>query len=307
MLRGVLIIFLFLIMVRPVSAEQAGEDLSPVLKLDKLIEVALKENHDILMAGSGIEILKYRIPQAGAPPDPMVMVGYENEGWSGYTYGEMPGARWVFSVSQMIPWPGKLKTKELSLKKERESLISNYEKTRLIIIEELKSKYHELLFAYKSLDATEEKIRLLERMEEIALSRYSAGMATLSEVTMAQAEKYMALEQRVMYRQKIKALEAMINSIAGRDPLSPLGRPEEVSTEKRELDDKDLIERAMDSPEIEEIKRLIESRQYKVKEAGLEYYPDLTLSAQVSLKPEPYEDMWMLSLSFNIPLFYSCL
>lgn len=287
-----------------IAEDSTDEGLYPVLKLERLIEIALKENHDLLMARSAIDISEYRIPQAGVLPDPMVMIGYENEGWSKYTYGEMPGARWVFSVSQTLPWHGKLSTRERAFKKEAESIKEAYEKMRLNVIEELKDKYYELLLAYKGLNSIAEKIKLLERIEEIAASRYSSGMAPLSEVIMSQTEKYMAMEQEIMYRQRIKALEAMINSLLGREPAGPLGIPEERFTEKKELGETGLFEIAMDSPDIKEVKKLVEAREYKFKGAELEYYPDLTLSAQVSLKPEPYEDMWMLSLSFNIPLFY---
>lgn len=306
-MRGVLIPFIllsFLMQAVICHAEASDEGLYPVLKLEKLIEITLRGNHDLLMARSGIDISEYRILQAGAPSDLMVMIGYENEGWSGYTYGEMPGARWVFSVSQTLAWPGKLSTREESVKREAESFKSVYEKIRLNVIEELKDKYYELLIAYKSLDSIAGKIKLLEKIEEIAGSRYSSGMAPLAEVIMAQTEKYMAMEQEIMYRQRIKAIEAMINSLMGREPSSPLGIPEERFTEKKELDETGLFEIAMDSPDIKELKSLIEAREYKFKGARLQYYPDLTLTAQVSLKPEPYEDMWMLSLSFNIPLFY---
>ncbi len=307
-MKKALITFIFLPFLIQTSLSLAedstDEGLYPVLKLERLIEIALKENHDLLMVRSGIDISEYRIPQAGVLPDPMVMIGYENEGWSKYTYGEMPGARWVFSVSQTLPWPGKLSTRERAFKKEAESIKEAYKKTKLNVIEELKDKYYELLLAYKGLDSISEKIKLLERIEEIAASRYSSGMAPLSEVIMAQTEKYMAMEQEIMYRQRIKALEAMINSLLGREPASPLGIPEDRFTEKKELEETGLFEIAMDSPDIKELKKLIEAREYKFKGAELEYYPDLTLSAQISLKPEPYEDMWMLSLSFNIPLFY---
>ncbi|MCX7793142.1 MAG: TolC family protein [Thermodesulfovibrionales bacterium] len=300
-MRGVLII---LILLGITASSGADEGLYPVLKLDRLLEIASMENHELLMARSGVEISRYRIQQAGALPDPMIMIGYENEGWSRYTYGEMPGARWIFSLSQTFPWPGKLSQKELSAEREAESFKALYEKMKLNVIEELKVKYYELLLVYKTIDYIEEKKELLKRLEDITSSRYSSGMATLSELIMAQTEKYMAMEQEIMYKQKIKSLEGMINSLINREPLSPLGRPEERLTEEIKLDENYLIDRAMDSPEIKEIKYLLESRQYIYKQAELEYYPDLTISAQVSLKPEPYEDMWMLSLSFNLPIFY---
>lgn len=305
MKKALLILIIFLSPVGDLSyASESEEGLSPVLKLESLFEIALKENHDILMAQSGIDILSYRIPQSAALPDPMVMIGYENEGWSGYTYGEMPGARWIFSASQMIPWPGKLSAKKLASHKEAESSRYIYEKTKLTVIEELKIKYHELFLAHKILEVTEEKIRLLENIEDMAGSRYRAGMAPFTDLIMAQTEKYMAMEQKVMQRRRIKALEAIINSLIGRKPSAPLGIPEEKITEKISFEEKEIFERAMASPPLREIEELIEAKRYKSKLAELEYYPDLTVSAEISLKPEPYEDMWMLSLSFNLPVFY---
>ena len=41
----------------------------------------------------------------------MFMFGYQNEGHDRYTYGEMQGAQWMFSASQMFPFPGKLPLK----------------------------------------------------------------------------------------------------------------------------------------------------------------------------------------------------
>src|SRR4030043_581427 len=51
------------------------------LKLNDLIEEALKNNPEILAAQARVELAKYKIPQVKSLPDPMVMFGYQNEGW----------------------------------------------------------------------------------------------------------------------------------------------------------------------------------------------------------------------------------
>lgn len=61
-----------------------------------LIDEALKNNPDIKASQARIEAVRLRIPQAGSLPDPMVMVGYQNEGFDHYTYGEELGAVDVF-------------------------------------------------------------------------------------------------------------------------------------------------------------------------------------------------------------------
>jgi outer membrane protein TolC len=43
------------------------------LKLNNLIDEALKNNPEILAAQAGAEAVKYKIPQAKSLPDPMLM------------------------------------------------------------------------------------------------------------------------------------------------------------------------------------------------------------------------------------------
>ena len=82
------------------------------LRLRDLIEEALHKSPEVLASEAGSLPAKYRMPQAGSLPDPMFMFGYQNEGWERYTYGKESDAQWMFSVSQMFPFPGKLSLKE---------------------------------------------------------------------------------------------------------------------------------------------------------------------------------------------------
>ena len=86
----------------PLYAEAAES-----LRLDDLIQQALKNSPDLLVSESKVTASAYRIPQARALPDPMFMFGYQNEGFERITLGEEQGAQGMFSVSQMFPFPGK--------------------------------------------------------------------------------------------------------------------------------------------------------------------------------------------------------
>ncbi|MFH0814294.1 MAG: TolC family protein [Pseudomonadota bacterium] len=275
------------------------------LQLQDLINEALKNNPEILAAQSGAEAAKYRIPQARSLPDPMVMFGYQNEGWRKYTYGEMPDAQWMFSASQMFPFPGKRSLKGEMAEKDAGSLQASYDATRLEIIARVKNLYYDLFLAYKDIDLIKDKAYLFARMEDAALARYSSGMAPQQEVIMAQTEKYMLLEKEEMQKQKIQALEGMLNTTIGRDVKSSLGRPLETnSTEYRYTMD-DLLERAYEhSPEIKAKAKMIEGAGAKVRMAKKEYYPDFTINAGVAKKRGMFDDMWSLTSTINIPLYY---
>jgi cobalt-zinc-cadmium efflux system outer membrane protein len=55
------------------------------LKLNGLIEEALKNNPDIRASQAKIEAARHRIPQLKSLPDPMFMFCYQNEGFDRYT------------------------------------------------------------------------------------------------------------------------------------------------------------------------------------------------------------------------------
>jgi len=275
------------------------------LNLQQLIDEALKNNHDLISSELKVNTSKYRIPQAGSLPDPMFMVGYQNEGYDKYNYGTSPDAQWMYSLSQMFLFPGKRPLKEKMATRESESLKALSDSMRLKIIARVKELYHDLFFTYKSIDLIRERVALFSRIEDAALSRYSTGMAPQQEVLMAQTEKYMLLEKEQMLKQKIQSLEAMLNTTVGRDVNSPLGRPSEPVYIAYKEDMEKLINLAYEnSPEIKARQKMINAAEAKVRMAEKEYYPDFTIAGTIFKRKGEFEDMWSLTTTINIPLFY---
>ena len=63
------------------------------LELQPLIAEALANNRELRAAESRIAAAGFRITQARGLPDPMVSIGYQNEGLTNYTYGNSPDAQ----------------------------------------------------------------------------------------------------------------------------------------------------------------------------------------------------------------------
>ena len=276
------------------------------LKLNDLIEEALKNNPEILAAQARAEAAKYKIPQAKSLPDPMVMFGYQNDSWNEYTYGESSDSQWMFSASQMFPFPGKRSLKEKMAEKDAESIDASYTATQLKTIAKVKELYLDLFLAYKNIDLIHEKTSLFSRIEEAAIARYSSGMAPQQEVIMAQTEKYMLIEKEEMFKQKVQTLEAMLNSTLGRGDIntSP-GRPVEPVSAAFPATLDELLEKAYNnSPEIKAREKMIAGAEAKVQMAKREYYPDFTINAGVSKRRGLFDDMWSLTSTINIPLYF---
>ncbi|MFA4828003.1 MAG: TolC family protein [Thermodesulfovibrionales bacterium] len=291
----------FLLSVSCVLSDVFAED----LKLQDLIDEALKNNHDLILSELKVSTSKYKIPQVQSFPDPMFMFGYQNEGWNRYTYGDMQGAQWMFSASQMFPFPGKRSLKGEMASKDTESLKALADYARISIIVRVKELYYDLFLIHKNMDLIKDKGLLFSRIEDASIARYSSGMGQQQEVLMAQTEKYMLLEKEEMLRQKQQSIEAMLNTAVGRDVNLPLGRPVEPVYTSYKKSMGDIIKMAYEnSPQVKSKEKMIAGAEAKVRMAEKEYYPDFTLAGSVFKRRGEFEDMWSLTTTINIPLFY---
>jgi outer membrane protein TolC len=115
----------------------------------------------------------------------------------------------------------------------------------------------------------------------------------------------MLLERQAMADQKIQAMEGMLNAAVGRDVRSPLSRPAEVSPTPCLLSLDDLLLQSKDlSTELKAKAQMVQGTEAKIKMAQKEYYPDFTLGANLFKRSGIYQDMWSLTATVNIPLFY---
>ena len=285
-----------------IPAQAAGDG---TLRLDDLIEEALKNSPEVLMLQARTVAARHQIPQAESLADPMIMFGYQNEGFDSITYSEMPDSQFMFSASQMLPYPGKRALKGEMAKQEAKSLDANTTTIRLTAIRLITELFYDLFLTYKNLDIISDRASLFGRLEDAASARYSSGMGSLQEVVMAQTEKYMLLEQETMQRQKITSLEAMLHSAIGRSGNEPLGVPVEPRySEIAYTPDEALGLAAINSPLIAAKERMIAAAEAKIALAEKEYYPDFTVTGTIGEKGSDFDDMWSITTSINVPIYY---
>jgi outer membrane protein TolC len=275
------------------------------LRLDDLIDEALKSSPEVLMYQSRTIAARHRIPQAESLADPMFMIGYQNEGFDDITYSEMADSQFMFSFSQMLPYPGKRALKGEMARQEAESLNAATTTARLSAIRVITELFYDLFFTYKNLDIISDRAELFARLEDAASARYTSGMGSMQEVVMAQTEKYMLLEQETMQRQKIASLEAMLHNVIGRSGSEPLGVPvEPLFNEIAYTSDEALGLAAVNSPIIAARERMIAAAEAKVAMGKKEYYPDFTVTAGIDKRGSDFEDMWRITTSINLPIYY---
>src|SRR5450756_1366782 len=155
----------------------AGSAFAQDLKLADLVSEALRNNPEILAFGARIDAARQRVPQAKSLPDPMLMVGYQNEGFDRYTYGEEQGSQWMFGASQQFLFPGKRALKGEMAARDAESQEAMYELLKLKTVSRVTELYYDLFLAQKNIDLLKNREDIFIRIEDQALARYSTGKA----------------------------------------------------------------------------------------------------------------------------------
>ncbi len=273
--------------------------------LSALVAEALKNNPEIQASEARIEASRLRIPQSGSLPDPMFMFGYQNETFDRYTYGEMQGSQWMFSLTQQFLFPGKRRLKEEMTARDAESLEAMHELLKLKTAARVKELYYDLFFARKTLELLTDKRALIDRIESLTLARYASGKAMQQDVLMAQTEKYMLLEKEQMTAQKIRSLEAMLSSTIGRYRGSPLPEPAEPAVDPFPLAIDAIIDMAMQhSPELKSRGKMIDAANTRLAMAQREYYPDFALSGSYFNRSGDFPDMWSATATINLPIYF---
>lgn len=289
----------------PPREGQTGTQNADWLDLDDLISQALNNNPEVLISQARTVVQQHKVPQAKSLPDPMFMFGYQNEGFKKITIGEEANAMGMFTLSQMFPFPGKLDLKGKMALREAESALAMAQNVRLKVTSRIIETYYDLFLAHKTIDILRARTALFSQIENAAASRYASGMGPQQEVVMAQTEKYMILEREEMQRQRLEALQGMLNATIGRDVYAPLGRPRERSPTLFTVTlDEALSAARFHSPELKAKEKMIHAAQAKVDMAKKEYYPDVTLAGSYFPKNRGLLDMWNVTATVNLPIFY---
>jgi outer membrane protein TolC len=274
------------------------------LSLQRLIDEALKNNPEIQAADAKASAMSERISQMGSLPDPIFSAGYQNEGLRDYSYGTQD-SWWTVSLSQTFAYPGKLPLQEEAASFEVRAERANAELVKHQVVGRVSEGYYDLFLATKELVLIQARKPLASRLEEASLARYASGVGSQVEVIMAQAEKYMLIEKEEMAKRKIASFEAMLNREIGRDTTAPFDRIEDTPPTPFNHPLDETLERARShSPELIMQENLIRASEKKSLRSRKEAYPDITLMGSYFNRGNGMDDMYALTASIPLPIFY---
>ncbi|HEX9021138.1 MAG TPA: TolC family protein [Nitrospirota bacterium] len=296
-----LLVFLIGIMILPLPA--LAEE--PLITLKDLEQEALQNNPEILMAQKKAESADEKKSLASALPDPMIGYMVQNVGspftWSvGREDMSMQGV--VFS--QEVPFPGKLGARGRIAGKEAARTEETVRETKLRALASLRTAYYEYYLAYKSADILDRTKELMKNFERIAETRYATGQGMQQDILRAQLEVSMLLDRVAEQEQKKDAQAALICKLTGRNPLSPLGKPADLTAGSLDRSVDELAAMALKrSPVLEGRRRMVEQSEEELSLSKREFLPDMVVSGGWFTRGER-PDVWQASVMLKVPLYF---
>jgi len=154
-------------------------------------------------------------------PDPQISTTY----WTpDPSRGDWSNKRFDASITQVIPFPGKLAA--AGRVAETESHIARLELDRTVrdIAVQMRESYHELLYIREAARIADGNRQALERLRNIAETAYADNRAALYDVMKAQSQSGQ-VQYDVLLLQELERTEiARLNALMDRPPESPIGR-----------------------------------------------------------------------------------
>jgi len=275
------------------------------LTLKGLEQEALANNPEIRMAGMRALSADEKRSFAAGLPDPMIGYSVRNIGALGNsTVGKEEMSMEGFMITQEIPFPGKLSTKGNIARKQAEQEHENALEMRYRVLAELRTAYYEYYLAFRSSDILTQTRDLMKNLQRIAETRYGTGQGMQQDVLRAQLEVSMLMDKLSEEERKKETQAAMINSLLGRDPMAPLGRPDELPRVSLEKSAEELAAMAeAHSPLLQSKERMKEQSAFEVSMSKREFLPDMVVTAGRFTRGE-MTDVWEATVMFKVPLYF---
>lgn len=261
--------------------------------------------------------LRERVPQAAALPDPMVQALYFGESVQTRT-GPQKAA---FSLSQKVPWPAKLRTRKAKASVEADAAALRYQDAWLKLKRELALSYFELGYLHRAVTTTEENFSLLEDLRAVVEEQVRTGGST-NRLLRLDVEIERNRDELSVLKQKQASQRAHLAALLDL-PETELGEPEavELPADSPTPELSTLMAAMMaKNPELEMLRRSVESARFSRELAKLEQRPDFTFGLNyidvgqpsmptpdagqpIMSTPDAGRDPWSVSVAVNLPIW----
>ena len=185
---------------------------------------------------------------------------------------------WNASISQNIPFPGKLSKAGEIVETEAHIAKLKLDLTIQKLVQSIRESFHELIYIRKAKLIAHENLKLLEHLRKIAETAYAQEKSTLLDMVKAQSQNGQLRYDIVLLDDLEKIEVAKLNGLLNRRPDEPIGTIKDTTMAPVEYTLNEIYELAEHNQEETKVARLrIEKAEKQVELAQYENKPDFKL------------------------------
>ncbi len=297
-----------------VNEKEKVPKISASATLNDYITIGLARNPGLKAAFYEWQSAFNKIAQSFSLPDPQItFTEYIEE-----VETRVGAQQRALAVKQKFPLPDKLWIRKNKAFKTSEAAYYNFEKKRLDLLFQISDTYYEYAYLSKAILLTEENMKLLKNFENVAGTKYSAGLQKNQDLLKVQVELGKLENELYSLKDLRSSLTARLNALLNLPAGNDLPWPDE-SLEDLHLEDEYQNVNALagtlkkKNPELLALSENVAESKESLKLSKREYFPDLTLGLKWIETDEARnstatfdsgKDPVMLFFSMNVPLWF---
>lgn len=249
----------------------------------------------------------YDIRVQKALPDPMFTYGYYFES----VETKVGPQEQSFGLNQKIPAFGKLSAMKSIASDMADAAQQRYQREKLNLDFSIAQAYAELYYLERSIGITKDRIDLIQDLEEVARTRYTAG-SPLAPILQAQVELGRLEDSLNSLNDMKQPLTAKLNALLNRPDAAPLPISSTLPYRLVEADaDSIKTNLAQTSPELMELASRLKQGSHQLQLAKRQRLPDLTLGVMYidtgeasGTVPDSGKDPVIGTIGINLPIWF---
>jgi len=282
------------------------------LTLQQAETLAEQQNPALAAAGKQAEAMAEIPPQVGTLPDPRLSFDSINLPVDTFSTTQENMTQMRIGLSQVIPFPGKLRLKSEAAHFEAEAARLDVNEFRLKLIRNVRINWWNLFYLDRALEIVRRNQTLLHHFITIAQTKYKVGKGLQQDVLLAQVELSKLLDIEIQIKGARRDGEARLNALLNRPTYLAVSIPANVNEQLPTMkDERDLHQQALaQRPLLKEKSLFIDAARSRVSLAEKDYYPDFKIGAGYGLRggnntgrTSSRADFLTLGVSLNLPIF----
>jgi outer membrane protein TolC len=249
-----------------------------------------------------------KVPQADAFPDPVFSYMFFIEPIE----TRVGPQRQKFSLSQTFPWFGQRDLRGRAADEKAAAEWQRLQNLKLKLFFRVKQTYYEYYFLGRSIEITDDNLKLLTYLENVVRANYKTGLARYTDVVKAQVV-IGELEDRLQtLREMRNPVAARLNAALNRPADAIIPWPDNIGNPPDSLDEPQLYQWLQEhNPELKAIRHQALSEEHQMDLTEKEGRPDFTVGfdfidigeARMPDVPDSGKNALAVRVGLNIPLW----